>query len=125
MAIKSFIIQARGRYLATLRNAENKRVVILTPQNSMNASMAGTFKHKTMSNSDVKGQMALCYAASHNATISAMVKFVQGLNTERGMLVAKWRAEGGKDCGWLAIEELDKVIDSQEKILISLEGGMQ
>jgi len=78
-----------------------------------------------MSNSDVKGQKALCYSASHDATLSAMVKFIQGLNIERGMLVAKWRADGGKDCGWLAIEDLDNVIDSQEKILMSLEGGMQ
>lgn len=61
----------------------------------------------------------------HQATVSAMVKFIQGLYGERGLLVAKWRAEGGKDCGWLAIEELDKVIDSQEKILMSLEGGNQ
>lgn len=69
--------------------------------------------------------MALCYSASHQATVSAMVKFIHGLYGERSLLVAKWRAEGGKDCGWLAIEELDKVIDSQEKILMSLEGGNQ
>ena len=78
-----------------------------------------------MNNSTSKGQMAMCYSASHQATVSTMVKFIQGLYGERSLLVAKWRAEGGKDCGWLAIEELDKVIDSQEKILMSLEGGNQ
>jgi len=78
-----------------------------------------------MNSSSSKGQMALCYSASHQATVSAMVKFIQGLYGERSLLVAKWRADGGEDCGWLAIEDLDKVIDSQEKILMSLEGGNQ
>jgi hypothetical protein len=45
------------------------------------------------------------------------------MNAERSALVAKWREDGGNDSGWLAIEELDKLIESQELILMGLEGG--
>jgi len=76
-----------------------------------------------MNNSIKSGQMSLCYAAMHHATIQAMNKFIAGMNAERSVLVSKWRENGGDDSGWLAIEELDKVIDSQENVLMSLEGG--
>ena len=69
------------------------------------------------------GQIAMCYDASRHATIQGMVKFIAGLNAERSALVSKWRENGGNDSDWLAIEELDKVIDSQESVLMSLEGG--
>jgi hypothetical protein len=39
------------------------------------------------------------------------------------VLVSKWRENGKADSGWLAVEELDKVIDSQESVLMGLEGG--
>ncbi len=65
----------------------------------------------------------MCYDASRHATIQGMVKFIAGLNAERSALVSKWRENGGSDSGWLAVEELDKVIESQEIILMSLEGG--
>jgi hypothetical protein len=65
----------------------------------------------------------MCYDASRYATIQGMVKFIAGLNAERSVLVSKWRENGKADSGWLAVEELDKVIDSQESVLMGLEGG--
>jgi len=65
----------------------------------------------------------MCYDASRHATIQGMVKFIAGLNTERSVLVSKWRENGGNDSDWLAIEEIDRVINSQEDVLMSLEGG--
>ena len=76
-----------------------------------------------MNPSSKAGQIAMCYDASRHATIQGIVKFIAGLNAERSLLVSKWRENGGDDSGWLAIEELDKVIDSQENVLMSLEGG--
>lgn len=76
-----------------------------------------------MNPSSKAGQIALCYGASRHATIQGMVKFIAGLNAERSALVSKWRENGKADSDWLAIEELDKVIDSQENVLMGLEGG--
>jgi hypothetical protein len=52
-----------------------------------------------------------------------MVKFISGMNAERSALVSKWRENGQSDSEWLAVEELDKIIDSQERILMELERG--
>jgi len=76
-----------------------------------------------MNYSSKAGQIALCYAASHQATIQAMAKFISEMNAERSALVSKWRENGQADSEWLAVEELDKIIDSQERILMELERG--
>ena len=67
--------------------------------------------------------MAMCYDASHQATIQGMVNFIARMNTKRSVLVHKWRENGRNDFDWLAIEDLDKVIDFQENVLMGLEGG--
>lgn len=69
------------------------------------------------------GQMAMCYGASRHATIQGMVNFIARMNAERSALVSKWRENGRNDFDWLAIEDLDKVIESQEDVLMGLEGG--
>jgi hypothetical protein len=76
-----------------------------------------------MNYSSKAGQVALCYGASHQATIQAMAKFISGMNTERSSIVSKWRENGKTSQQWEAVEELDKIIDSQERILLELERG--
>ncbi len=78
-----------------------------------------------MNPSSKAGQIAMCYDASRHATIQGMAKFIAGLNAERSVLVSKWRENGKADSDWLAVDELDKVIDSQEDVLMSLEGGVK
>jgi len=76
-----------------------------------------------MNYSSKAGQIALCYAASRQATIQAMVKFISVMNTERSALVSKRRESVKTSKQWEAVEELDKLIDSQERILMELERG--
>jgi hypothetical protein len=76
-----------------------------------------------MNYSSKQGQIALCYSAGRQATIQAMVKFIAGMSARRSTLVSQWRENGKTSKQWEAVEELDKVIDSQERILMELERG--
>jgi len=68
-------------------------------------------------------QMALCYAGGRTATIQMMANSLERLTRKRTDLVQAWRDAGKTDEAWSPIDELDKVIDSQEKILLELEAN--
>ena len=69
-------------------------------------------------------QMSLCYDASHQATIEMMARHLERMTTQRTILVQAWRDAGKTDDAWKAIEDLDVVLDKQEKILLEMEGRL-
>jgi hypothetical protein len=68
-----------------------------------------------------QNQYNLCYVASHNAAKNMLVNFLAKLTTKRTDLVQAWRDNGKQDADWLPITELDRIIDKQEQILMSME----
>jgi hypothetical protein len=68
----------------------------------------------------MKSQHELCYDASHQAAKEMLNGMIAKLYAERSLLVQAWRDGGQSEKLWSPVDEIDAIIDSQEKILMEM-----